>query len=72
MMIRIRGSRGGKQSFTIMRGPLPLPQLPPREMVWSALAKTVGLQLLGINVVLGVGGAGGYRVYRSFARRKKV
>ncbi len=72
VMIRIRGSRGGKQSFTIMRGPLPLPQLPPPEMVWSALAKTVGLQLLGINVVLGVGGAGGYRVYRSLARRKKV
>lgn len=65
VVIRIQGRRDPNPAFTVLKGPYPLPDLPPQEVDWWALGKTVGFQLLCINAVLGVLAGGGYGVYRT-------
>ena len=69
--IRIHGRLKNAQPITIMKGPLPLPELPPPEMDWGALAKTVGFQLLMVNAILGVVGGSGYGMYRYRAPNRR-
>lgn len=71
VMLRIRGSLN-QQAFTLIKGPLSLPELPPAPLDWSALARTVGLQLCVVNIVLGAFGAGGYGLYRYCTRNRRV
>lgn len=71
MMMRLRGRLGERPSFTLTKGPVPLPELPPLALDWFALTQTVGLQLFVVNVILGVFGGGGYRLYRHRIRKKR-
>ena len=69
VMVRIRALRRGKPVMTITKEPIPLPELP---MDWVALARTVALQLLLVNMVLGVLGGSGYGIYRYYTRYKST
>jgi hypothetical protein len=69
VMVRIRGRLEDQQPMTIMKGPISLPELP---IAWEALAKTVGSQLLLVNMVLGIFGGSGYGVYRRYIRHRSA
>lgn len=80
VLLRIRGLRGQQQVFTVLKGPLPLPTLTPEPhpvpatqptpFNWWALGKTVGWQLLVVNLILGAGGGGGWRCYVYIRNRR--
>ena len=74
IVVRLRGRRGRQMVFTLFKGPLALPTLargdpapdasqPAAPFNWLALGKTVGWQLLTLNVVLGACGTAGWRLY---------
>ncbi|MGE3536807.1 MAG: VWA domain-containing protein [Candidatus Tectimicrobiota bacterium] len=74
LLLRLQGTQGRQQAFTLYKGPLALPGLAPAlpapQMVrpeppfnWWALGKTLAWQLLVVNLVLGLGSAGGWRFY---------
>jgi hypothetical protein len=69
--LRIHGSLT-HQTFTLIKGPLPLPKLPTPPLDWLVLAQTVGLQLCVVNIVLGAFGTGGYGLYRYRTRNRRV
>jgi von Willebrand factor type A domain len=69
--LRIRGSLN-HQDFTLIKGPLSLPDLPTPPLDWLALAQIVGLQLCVVNIVLAAFGTGGYGLYRYRTRNRRV
>jgi hypothetical protein len=69
--LRIQGAFK-HQAFTLIKGPLSLPELPMPPLDWLALAQTVGLQLCAVNIVLGAFGTGGYGLYRYRTRGRRV
>jgi hypothetical protein len=71
VIVRIRGSLN-QQAFTLIKGPLALPELPPPPLDWPALVRRVGWQLCVVNLVLGAFGAGGYGLYRYRTRNRRV
>jgi hypothetical protein len=71
VILRIRGVLN-QQAFTLIKGPLSLPELSPLPLDWLALARTVGWQLCMVNIVLGACGAGGYGLYRYRTRNRRV
>lgn len=68
VVFRLYGGLSPTQTFTLQRGPLFIPALPPPAIDWIALSATVGMQLFVVNVVLGIVG-GGYGFYRVRMRR---
>ncbi len=68
VVFRLYGGLSPTQTFTLQRGPLPIPTLPPPAIDWLTLSTTVGMQLLVVNIVLGLVG-GGYGFYRTRMRR---
>jgi hypothetical protein len=79
ILLRFHGRRE-QQDFVLLKGPLSVPDLSklpilslaPPTLDWSALARTVGWQLLVINTILGGGGAGGYYLYRSRIHHRRI
>jgi von Willebrand factor type A domain len=69
--LRIHGSLN-HQAFTLIKGPLSLPELPAPPLDWLALAQTVGLQLCVVNIVLAAFGTGGYGLYRYRTCNRRV
>lgn len=81
ILVRLHGQWGAQRHFTVLKGPLLLPELlppppspssTPPPFAWRTLAKTVGWQLLLINTLLGVMGGGGYRLYYAPRRHRRT